>query len=208
MKWPEKNLSKKFHLFLFLKFLFILEIIIPSLSSSYQCDSYAPFLFQNESCVTSYGCPIEYLASGICEISNETVKIQYFNNMLYLNFTDAKLTNFDIHTTPNGNLIFLGSSPESEYKDKRVFYVLNKNGRGYFTDQITNEENAISIFEDLSSSINYGNLFSIRIDNKEYIWIISENSKIEIYDLDAHLKYEYNASQIFESYSYNICLHV
>ena len=122
--------------------------------------------------------------------------------MLYLNFTDAKLTNFDIHTTPNGNLIFLGSSPESEYKDKRVFYVLNKNGRGYFTDQITNEENAISIFEDLSSSINYGNLFSIRIDNKEYIWIISENSKIEIYDLDAHLKYEYNASQIFESYSY------
>ena len=59
----------------------------------------------------------------------------------------------------NGNLIFLGFSSEEDNKDKRIFYILNKNGRGYFTDQITNEENAISIFEGLSDSKDYGNLF-------------------------------------------------
>ena len=102
----------------------------------------------------------------------------------------------------NGNLIFLGFTSEEDNKDKRIFYILNKNGRGYFTGQITNEENAISIFEGLSDSKDYGNLFSFILEDKEYIWAISLNNLIELYDLDAHAKYEFSVNQMLGTYSY------
>ena len=203
MQLLENNIRKKIDLLLILKFLIILNIIIPSLSSTFQCEYNTPFLYlQNGNCENANNFPPYSIESGECEISNETLKIQYLNNIRSFNYPDAELTKFDIHISINGNLVFLGFTSEEGNKDKRLFYVLNKDGRGYFTDQITKEENAISTFEGLSDSKDSGHLFSFILENKEYIWAISLNNLIELYDLDAHAKYEFSVSQILGSYFY------
>ena len=190
MQWLESFILKKFDLLSFLKIFIILNIIIPSISTSYMCGYYTPFLLHpNETCKTAEDCPSDYIESGKCDISNETVKIQFFNNMISLNYSNATLINFDVLTTLNGNLVFLGSTPDSQFQDKRIFYILNKNGRGYFTNNITNEQKIIYIFEDLSTEKNHGNLFSFKIDNTEYIWNISPNNIIEKYDINLFEKY-------------------
>ena len=161
MQWLRNKQHKKIsNFFLFLKFLIIINNIIPALSSTFLCEYNTPFLLlQSGDCKNADDCPPYFIESGECEISNETVKVQYLNNIRSFNYPDAELTKFDIHISMNGNRIFLGFTSEEDNKDKRIFYILNKNGRGYFTGQITNEENAISIFEGLSDSKDYGNLF-------------------------------------------------
>ena len=204
MESLEKNLIKMLNFPFLLKLLLIINIIIPSFSSSYQCNKERPYLLlQNNYCTNGDGCPPDYLEYGQCEISNDIVKTQFFNNMISLNYLNANLTIFDIYTTLNGDLVFLGSTTERGYEDKRIFYVLKENGRGYFTDQITNEETAIYTYESLLSSKNYGNLFSLIIDNKEYILNIVPSGFIELYDLEAHSINEYITNQKLESYSYS-----
>ena len=193
---------KNINLLLFLKLLIILNIIIPSLSSSFQCEYNKPFLLQNGGCGDGINCPPYDIESGKCEISNETLKIQFFNNMIYLNNSNIDFNEFDIITTLNEKLIFIGNSNDIRYKDKRVFYILNKDGRGYFTNKTADEENFFFIFENFTSSKTYGNSFSFKLNNKDYIWTISPDNIIEIYDFDIHEKYEYNSSYMLESYSY------
>ena len=198
-----KKFLKKFNFLLFLKYLMIFNIINPSLFISCQCDIDTPFLLlQDDSCTNADECPPDYIESGKCEISNEIIKTQFFNNMISLKYSSANLTHFDIYTTLNGDLLFLGSTHEFGYEDKRVFYVLNRNGRGYFTNQITKEESAIYIYENLLSSKTYGNLFSFVVGNKEYIFNISPSGFIEVYDLDS-LEIDYlMTNQKLEFYSY------
>ena len=122
--------------------------------------------------------------------------------MISLNYPNIDFNEFDIHTALNGNLIFIGSSIDLEYEDKRKFYILKEDGRGYFSNQLENEEYATYIFGHLSSSKTYGNSFSLKMGDQYVVWIITPNNILEIYDFDIYEKYEYNATEMLESYNY------
>ena len=86
-------MKKFFKYLLFLRFIVIFNMITLSLISSNECDYENPFFTEDEQdCVTAEKCPPENINSGICQITNEIVKIQWFNNIIYFsdlyNFSD------------------------------------------------------------------------------------------------------------------------
>ena len=200
-----KSFNKKFNYLYYFILIIIIFSIIP-LFSSYQCPYNTPFYLKElMTCVTADDCPPDYLNSGKCIISNETLEMQWLNNIIsFFNYTNFTLDYVDIYTTSNGNLVL---SANNNKKESRLFYVLTNEGRGYFINEETNNESPFYLFENLLYSKNHGNIFSIKlnntIDSTEYILSISPNNTCEIYDIKSKKAYENFMSEIFSTdYSY------
>ena len=180
--------NKNYHyinLFYYLYILLVFKIIFPSLFSSYECDFESPFLY-NGDCISS--CSPDYIENGICEVSNEKIKTQWFNNIKsfynYNNNNEIMYDYVDICTTTNENLVLLGSSSIEEYKGNRILYILKENGRGFFMND--NNETPFHLFQTSLEMKTNGKIYSIKLntnDDKEYIISISPNNIFEIYDI-------------------------
>ena len=190
-------LSKKkhnyFYLFFYLYILIVLNFIVPLLLLPNECDIETPFLYKGK-CTSAINCPPDYIENGTCEINNEIIKVQWLNNIIHFNnYNDIKIKSdyADIITTSNGNLILLTSSSVDQHNGKRLFYILKKDGRGYFINE--NGETPFYLVENLLDIKNNGNNYSIKLNNtnedKEYITSISSNNNLDIYDFNGRIYY-------------------
>jgi hypothetical protein len=160
------------------KIIFLLNIIkICSL-----CDKDSPLL-KDGSCL-SY-CTGNEIKSGVCQIENEIIKTQWMDNTIY--FSDGMHYINILNTQKDVLIVLLSEFPGS---NKRYFYALDQEGRGYFNENgdhiyqkaITiNSESIITRFESFSFLIK----LKAKTQTKEYIMDIgSEPQLLQIYDFE------------------------
>ena len=136
-------------------------------------------------------CSKEEISSKTCEISNEIIKTQWLNNIIYFGERNYRYVN--IETSENQNLLALVSSyPKNNY---RLFYGITKEGNGYFkkNDKETQfykmEINDINITGRFESEI-FTFKFESSIDDKEYLLSYSKGFQfVEVYDFDKNIIY-------------------
>ena len=198
-------LSKKkhnyFYLFFYLYILIVLNLIVPLLLSPNECDIETPFLYKGK-CTSAINCPPDYIENGTCEINNEIIKVQWLNNIIHFNnYNDIKIKSdyADIITTSNGNLVLLTSGWVDQHNGKRLFYILKKDGKGYFINE--NDETPFYLVENLLDIKNNGNFYSIKLNNtnedKEYIISISSNNNLDIYDFNGRIYYSKSLNELY-----------
>ena len=180
----EENIIKfKYQLNVFyflLKSIILLQIIK---FSKLACNENSPFL-KGKECVES--CTSEEIKNNSCKISNEKVKTQWINNIIY--FLDSNIYWGYINgmTTQYDDLIILLSSAPAS--NKRLLYGITKDGRGYFNESKLhmmeiNDPNTIGRFESEAFMIKLKDSYN----DKEYILSFGKATQfLEIYDIESN----------------------
>ena len=156
----------------------ILFIIIISYIISIECnDRESPYLINNGYCSSTC------YEGQTCVVSNEIIKTQWLNNIIYLGADGFPFTN--IATSEKNNLFLLSTSyPESNI---RLFYLLNYQGYGYLDKD--NPKYIMGINDNETHGRFESELFFIKLyessDDKEYLISVSKADQfVEIYDFD------------------------
>ena len=183
----EENIIKfKHQLYVYyflLKAIILLQIIKVSKLS---CDENSPFLKEKE-CVDT--CTSEEIKNNLCQISNEKVKTQWINNIIYFLDSGKYWGYINGMTTQNNDLIILLSCAPAS--NNRLLYGITKDGRGYFNESKfhmmeINDPNVIGRFE--------SEAFMIKLkdscNDKEYILSFGKATQfLEIYDIESNKIY-------------------
>ena len=170
------------------------------------CEIETPIYSLNENkCVSKY-CTDDEFKSGECTIDNEIIKIQWFNNIIWIGDNTFRFVNFATYSNED-IIIETTSSPGNS---KRMFYGLAQNGRIFFTknnsynfsleatNQIGNEGNIRSEAEIFIAKINNN-------DNEEYLVSIGKsNQYIELYDFEENKIYQLSINDFLEQEIENI----
>ena len=169
--------------FFLLKAIILLQIIK---FSKLACDENSPFL-KGKECVVS--CTSEEIKNKTCQISNEKLKTQWINNIIYFSDTGQNLVYINGMTTQYNDLIILLSSfPAS---NKRLLYGITKEGRGYFNESKfhmmeINDPNVTGRFESEAFMVK----LKTSTDDKEYILSFGKSTQfMEIYDIESNKIY-------------------
>ena len=193
-KQNKKNINFFFQSLLS-NFIFLLNIIkIYSL-----CDKDSPLL-KDGSCL-SY-CTGNEIKTGVCQIENEIIKTQWMDNTIY--FSDGTHYINILNTQKDVLIVLLSEFPGS---NKRYFYALDQEGRGYFNENgeqtyqkaITiSSESTITRFESFSFLIK----LKAKTQTKEYIMDIgSEPQLLQIYDYEQVQITTKDISRVFDKIS-------
>ena len=130
-------------------------------------------------------------------INNAIIRTQFPNNIIIVGEISFRYLNFI--SLSNEDMIFETTSYPTN--NKRIFYGLKKNGRGYFKKSNREEETPFNYLvadneaEGKLESINY----NLMIHNKEYIISIGRlYSYTEIFNFDTNQIISYKTKDIFE----------
>ena len=134
-----------------------------------ECPINMPILKKNEKICSSFSCNKNDFENGICEISNNIIKIQYLNEVIEstqdnIHFTYATKDN-------RGNLFILSAS-----SSKSCIYGLIQSGNFYFFNSPFLEWNNIESFAE-----NWGQIITIDFNNITNI-ILFYNDNLEFFD--------------------------
>ena len=186
MLFQENNNINKNNLNFLLKLIIFLKVINFCFSS---CSKNQPFI-KAGNCIEE--CTLEEINNKQCEISNEIIKGQWLNNIIYLGESSCPYIN--IETSENNDFYAeVSCFPESNI---RYFFGLTKEGKGFFKDK-NNKEIEFYIME-LDSVNKTGRfeseIFSFKLDsnldNKIYLLSYGKSDQfIEIYDFYQNKSY-------------------
>ena len=181
------NKKKNKKIYIYFSFLFKIVFFFPLITLCSQCDYYRPFL-KDGTCQVS--CSNEELDSGDCIIENEILKTQWIDNIIYL--SDTNYIYMNMVTSQNEDLIIVVSSSSSSELNKRLFYGIDKEGRGYF--KLDNKEQKIYINSLNGDSCERyeSEIFMVKFQSlgqtKEYIFDFGKASQlIQIYDIENYI---------------------
>ena len=139
------------------------------------CGPNFPFI-KNGVCVQN--CTLEELNNG-CIIENEILKTQWINNITYL--TESGNPYINLVVSENNDLIILMSAYPAT--NTRLFYGLNKEGRGYFTiDNKESANNSMVISKSYTVMRYEAEIFMVKLksssETKEYIMDFGKNPQL------------------------------
>ena len=155
--FQENNNVNKNNLNFVLKLIIFLKVINFCFSS---CSKNQPFI-RAGNCIEE--CTLEEINNKQCEISNEIIKGQWLNNIIYLGESSCPYIN--IETSENNDLFAeVSSFAESNI---RYFYGLTKEGKGFFKD---NENKEIEFYmmeiDDVNATGRFeSEIFSFKLDS-------------------------------------------
>ena len=184
--FQENNNDNKNNLNFILKLIIFLKVINLCFSS---CSKNQPFI-KGGNCIEE--CSFEELNKKQCEISNEIIKGQWLNNIIYLGESSCSYIN--IETSENNDLFAeVSSFPESNI---RYFYGLTKEGKGFFKDNNNKDiEFYMMEIDDVNVTGRFeSEIFSFKLDSnldsKIYLLSYSKSEQfIEIYDFYQNKSY-------------------
>ena len=198
MKENKQNKKNKINFFfhsLLSKFIFLLNIIkICGL-----CDKDAPLL--KDGFCQSY-CTRNEINTGVCQIENEIIKTQWMDNTIY--FTDGTHYINLLNTQKDILIILLSEFPGS---NKRYFYALDQEGRGYFNqngEQVYQKVISISSTSTITRYESFSFLIKLKekTQSKEYIMDIGKEPQLlQIYDFEQSKITAKDISQVFTKIS-------
>ena len=189
-----KRKEKFYYYLLFFNMTFLYKIM-KILSSS--CDYETPISKDGQCSIGK--CTKDNFENKICKIDNSLIETQWLNNII--NVADSDFLYCNIITMLNGNLFVETSSFPGSYI--RIFYGIKKNGRGYFVDKETQEENFhFSMISTLNSRYE-STIFSVKLNEnkdeneKEFLISMRGGSNFEFYDFENNIIYEEKANTLF-----------
>ena len=168
----------------YFNFLVIFQIFFPSFIFLYECDFQTPF-FNEGGCVDF--CYPNILESHMCEVNNTLIKDQWLNNKItFININEVTYHLSDFCLTTKEELVLLLSSNEADFEGNRLFYIIKKTGRGFFSNGT--DDTPLYLFQTPLNSKEETIIFPFKLnntnDNKEYILAISSSDILEIYDIN------------------------
>ena len=174
-------LNMNFYFFLILKYIIILQIIIPYFSIS-ECDYHTPIRNSSNNECTIGKCLIREFENNLCIIDNQIVKTQWINN--FITPFDIGYNYIDFCISLNGDLISLITSDEDIMPGRIFFHVKGEDGRNSFSDD---EEYTFYGFGTSLDGREHINIFSLKLNNsindEEYLLSISAfNGDVELYE--------------------------
>ena len=160
-----------------------------------ECNRDNPIKLKNGNCTFEY-CEEEKYNSGECVIDNKIIKTQFPNNIIFVGTETLRYLNFI--TFSNEDMLFQTSAyPES---NKRIFYGLKKNGRGYFKHEINLKETPFYTLKANKSDqckLESTNSIFIKDDGKEYFISMGRiYSYCEIFDHENKILISKKAEQL------------
>ena len=173
------------------------------------------FLITLKLCNSSCGPDYPFLKNGVCEknctleelnngciIENKNLRTQWINSIIYLTEEDYPYIN--LVTSKDNDLIVIMSSYPST--NKRLFYGLNTEGRGYFTIDNKESTNYTMTINNPSITRYESEIFMVKLsqsyETKEYIMDFGKQQQLlHFYDLENKQVVLKDFSQVF--YSFN-----
>ena len=179
-----------------LYYIILLLMIISFIKSESTCSKDLPILKNNSECVLEY-CSENDFNKGKCKVNNEIIKTQWLTQIISIG--GLKYRYINIVSYPNGDMVLLTTSNPAE--NTRIFYGINKDGRPFFTNQITKQKeylHKIEVNQNNSYFHKYegeSSLIKLSGNNanhgKEYFMSASKKeSFIEIYDFENNITYQ------------------
>ena len=182
----EKNIIKLKRLpayYFLLKSVILLQILK---YSKLVCEETLPFLKGNE-CVDF--CTAEEVKNKLCEITDEKLKTQWINNIIYFKNSNKYWGYINGMTTQFDDLIILVSSFSA--RNQRLLFGITKDGRGYFNESKyhmmeINDPDSIGRFESEAFMVK----LKEKTSDKEYILSFGKGVQfLEIYDIESNKIY-------------------
>ena len=174
----------------------LLIMIIPFIKSDSKCNRDLPILKNNNKCELEY-CSKENFNKVKCEVNNEIIKTQWLTQII--NIGGLKYRYINIVSYPSGDMVLLTTSNPAE--NTRIFYGINKDGRPFFTNQITKQNEYLHKME-----VNQNNSYFHKYEGESSVIKLSGNnanqgkeyfisaskkeSFIEIYDFENDITYQ------------------
>ena len=179
-----------------LSYMILLIMIIPFIKSDSKCNRDLPILKNNNKCELEY-CSKENFNKVKCEVNNEIIKTQWLTQII--NIGGLKYRYINIVSYPSGDMVLLTTSNPAE--NTRIFYGINKDGRPFFTNQITKQNEYLHKME-----VNQNNSYFHKYEGESSVIKLSGNnanqgkeyfisaskkeSFIEIYDFENDITYQ------------------